>query len=290
MTAAAFRERYGPWAVVAGASEGIGAAYARALARRGLNLVLVARREEPLQKLAATLEAEGETRTRVHSLDLGAAEAAAELDEATDDLEVGLVVYNAAASTIGRFLETDAERHAASVAVNVAGPTALAGRFGPRLVRRGRGGLILMGSLSGFQGSPYVATYAASKAYNLVLAESLWWEWRPHGVDVLCCIAGATRTPGFEASEADVEAPALAPPMMEPGAVAEAGLAALGRKPAVITGLANRVSQLALNRLLPRRAAVSIMGRTMDGLYGGPPDPASEAENGEATPEDEKRD
>ena len=123
------------------------------------------------------------------------------------------------------------------------------------MIARGRGGVVLMSSLAGYTGAPHVATYAASKAFNRVLAQGLWYELKKKNVDVLVCCAGATRTPGY-AQAADTDAPGT----LDPDQVAETALRALGRGPVVIPGLVNRVADVFLNRLLPRRAAINIMG------------------------------
>lgn len=250
-----FQDRYGPWAVVAGASEGIGAEFARQLAGRGINVVLVARRPEPLEKLATELRESVPAETRVLPLDLAAADAAEQIAEATKDLDVGLVVYNAAFSPIGDFVDTRPEDNFRALDVNVRTPTALAHHFGKRLVARGKGGLVLLSSLTAFQGSPFVATYGATKSYNLALAEGLWFELKPKGVDVLSVCAGATKTPGLLKA-----APNGAPGMLEPSEVVEDALDALGNGPLVIPGAFNRFASFVMRRLLPRAMTIAIMG------------------------------
>ena len=130
------------------------------------------------------------------------------------------------------------------------------------MIARGRGGVILMTSLAGNQGSPYIATYAASKAFNRVLAEGLWYELKDKGVDVLACCAGAVRTPGYSGAAAGKDAPGT----LDPEQVVEAALRALGRRPVVIPGRLNRVANVFMTRLLPRRAAIAIMAGNTGGL------------------------
>ena len=162
-----FAERYGPAALVAGASEGIGAAFARELARRGLDLVLVARRLEPLEALAREIAAFAAVKVRCMPLDLARADAAAELLRQTGEQDVGLVVYNAALAPGGEFLDIPLAQQLAALDVNTRGPLALAHGFGQRMASRGRGGLIVLSSLTAFQGSPYVTTYGATKSFQL---------------------------------------------------------------------------------------------------------------------------
>ena len=185
--------------------------------------------------------------------------------EVTAGLEVGLLVYNAAASAIGPFLDRPLPDQLAVLDVNCRGPLTLCHLLGQPMARRGRGGLLLMASLAGGQGNPWLASYAASKAFEIVLAEGLWDELRAHGVDVLACRAGATRTPGFEASR-----PRASVPLAEPPSVVAAALGALGRGPTVVAGPLNRVAAFLFTRLLPRRAAVRFMGRATRRLYQAP--------------------
>jgi len=260
---AAFLRRYGPWALVAGASEGLGAAFAEALAARGLDVVLVARRAAALEELAARLRAAHGVAVRVAAFDLASPSIADDLRAATQGLEIGLLVYNAAASGIGPFLDQPLADKLRVIDVNCRGPVVLADVLGRPMAARGRGGIILMASMAAAQGSAFIAAYAASKAFNLVLAESLWDELRERGVDVLGCRAGATRTPAYERSRpaADVG------PMMEPDAVAREALAALGKTPSMVPGVLNEVAAFFMNRVLSRGAAVRIMGRTTRKMY-----------------------
>ena len=173
--------------------------------------------------------------------------------------EIGLLIYNAAYSPLGAFFEQPLATKLKVLDVNCRGPLILTHEYAGAMRARGRGGVILMGSLAGMQGAPTLATYAASKAFDLILAESLWAELRDTGVDVLACVAGATRTPGFEAN-----ASAASGPVMEPSAVAEEALAALGWQPSLIPGVANRLATFVMSRL-PRRARVQIMRSALGG-------------------------
>ncbi|HEY5158308.1 MAG TPA: SDR family NAD(P)-dependent oxidoreductase [Anaerolineales bacterium] len=261
-----FLQSYGPWAVVAGASEGLGAAYAEALARLGLHLLLVARRSELLQTLAARLSAAYGVQVRSLSLDLALQDSAARITHATQDLPVGLLVYNAAFSAVGAFLEHPLDEHLREVDTNVRTPLALLNTFGDRMVKAGHGGIILMSSLSAFQGSAYVANYSATKAYNFVLAEGLWEEWRRGGVDVLACIAGAIRTPNFLAS-APRPTGRISDATIQAETVVTEALAALGLRPTVIPGRLNRLSSFVMRRLLSRRLTITIMGNVLRVKY-----------------------
>lgn len=245
-----FTERYGPWAVVAGASEGLGAQFAKQLSERGLKVVLIARRENVVKELAATLP----TETKCLPLDLASPDAADRIAEFTRELDVGLVVYNAALSPIGPFLEQPLADNLKAIDVNVKTPTALMHHFAPRLVKRGKGGLVLLSSLTAFQGSPFVATYGATKSFNLALAEGLWAELRNSGVDVLAVCAGATATPNLLKSVNK-----LPPGTQQPAEVVREALNSLSAGPLLIPGRFNRFASFLLRRLLPRRVTIQIM-------------------------------
>jgi short-subunit dehydrogenase len=189
-----FAHRYGPWAVVAGASEGVGASIAHLLGARGVNVVLVARNPVTLAAAAAAVPAE----TRAIPLDLSTPGAEVALAEATADLEVGLLVYNAGADPhLSRFLERPIDVWQAMLARNCATVLGAAHHFGRRMVERGRGGIALVTSGAAWAGGSHLAVYGASKAFDLLLAESLWAELGPLGVDVLAVVLGATDTPAL---------------------------------------------------------------------------------------------
>ena len=258
-------QRYGRWALIAGASEGIGRAFAEELASQGFSLVLAARRRAPLESAAHDLTTRHGIAVRTVEVDLSEASSFAAMAEATADLEIGLAVYNAAHSTQGEFLDRPLDDHLRAVDLNCRGPMMFAHQFGSAMRARGRGGLILMSSMSGFQGTAMVASYAATKAFNTVLAEGLWEEWRAQGVDVLACIAGATRTPTFESSK-PADGGTLARPM-EASQVAREALASLGSVPSMIPGGVNRAAAYVM-RLLPRAHAVAFISRATRRMYG----------------------
>lgn len=261
-----FRRRYGPWAVIAGASEGIGQAYADQLAAKGLNLITLARRAELLEEDAKRIRAKHGVEVCPVSLDLAASDLASCFTGAIEGRDVGLLVYNACYSHIGKFLDVPLDDHLRTLDVNCRGPVTLVQQLAPRLIARGRGGLLLMSSMSGFQGSAMVASYAATKAFNTVLAEGLWYELRPRGVDVLACIAGATSTPGFENSTPQAKKRKAMP--MAPAGVAREGIAALGKGPVHITGRINRAVNV-VAQLMTRRARTTFFSSATEDIYAG---------------------
>ncbi len=249
-----FVARYGAWAAVAGASEGLGAAFAEALAARGMNLLLLARRANVLGELAGRIRGERGDEVRTLAIDLVDPDLPVALAEASQGLEIGVAVYNAAFSPVGDFLEVRPSDLLRVVDVNVRAPVVFVRALAPAMVGRRRGAVVLMSSLAGLQGSPRIATYAASKAFNVILAEGLFGELRRQGVDVLASCAGAIRTPGYAAlSRRD------APGTLDPAEVAEQTLSALRKGPRVVPGRLNRLASLLTGRLLPRRAAIRLM-------------------------------
>jgi len=196
LSAERMREKYGPWAVIAGASEGTGAEYARQLAAVGINCLLVARRIEPLEELARELAAKYPVQVRVLSADLSATDAALRMKDAVADVEVGLYVSNAGADSTGmHFLDVPLERSHRLIHMNVTTVVDAVHAFAPAMKARGRGGIILMSSGAGLGGQPRLAMYSGTKAFELNFGESLWIELRKSGVNVLTVAAPAMDTP-----------------------------------------------------------------------------------------------
>ncbi|HJQ84188.1 MAG TPA: SDR family NAD(P)-dependent oxidoreductase, partial [Candidatus Binatia bacterium] len=190
-------------------------------------------------------------------LDLARPDVADALAAATADLEIGLVVYNAAVGLVSPFLEVTPGDVQAALDVNCRAPMLLARAFAPAIVARGRGGIVVMSSMSGSFGSSQLAVYAATKAFDLVFADALWAELREQGVDVLAVQPGSTRTPGWQSSQPpELQGPG--PHVMEPDAVVAGALAALGVEPVVVPGEQNR-DAAAMLAAMPRRQAIELM-------------------------------
>lgn len=198
ITDTGFAERYGPWALVAGASEGVGAAYARAMAERGLNVVLLARRQGILDEVAAAIRADTGAEARAVAVDLAAPAAMARIVDATDGLDVGMVMYCAGADpNFEPFLANPVEVPLAMVHRNCTVPLQVCHHFAGPMAARGRGGIVLVSSGAGLVGARNIVGYAATKAFDMVLAESLWAELHDQGVDVLALVLGVTDTPAL---------------------------------------------------------------------------------------------
>ena len=261
--ATAFQQRYGSWAVVTGASEGIGQAMAAALAARGLHLVLCARRADRLADLARELSARHGVACRVCAADLSDPEGWERLARATDELPVGLLVAAAGFGSSGPLLAADLGTEQDMLAVNCGAVLALCHHFARRLAGQGHGGLVLMSSVVAFQGVPGSAHYAATKAYVQSLAEGLGAELAGCGVDVLACAPGPVHS-GF-AARARMHMSQAATPAQ----VAEASLQALGRRRTTRPGGLAKLLGWSL-ALLPRPWRVKVMGQVMKGMAARP--------------------
>ena len=259
-------QKYGSLALVAGASEGIGAAFSEYLAASGMDLVLIARRKEPLDKLSAELIKKYGIRVNCLTMDLSDNGAAGKIKEELKDKEINLLVYNAALSYIGHFELSSLERHNKIAYTNMLTPMNMMHLFGEPMLKKGKGAVIMMASLAGFQGSGFLTVYAATKAFTRVLAESLWYEWKNNGVDVIACCAGATSTPNFIKTEPE-KSGFFAPAIQTPGEVVKECMKNLGRKPSFITGTGNKLASFIMQKVLPRRVAINIMGDTTRKMY-----------------------
>jgi len=262
-----FVERYGPWAIVAGGSQGLGAAFAHDIARRGVNLVLIARRPGPLEETAAALRAQHGVEVRTASMDLAAPGFLEAVERAAEGLQVGLLVCDAANSHTGRFLDSDLPTCLRILDTNCRAPLALVHRFGGRMAERGRGGILVMSSLSAFWGSPYVAVYGATKAFLVNFAEAMWRELGARGVHVTVCTAGPILTPNYIASMPQRNGPSALE--MAPERVAAIALGALGRKHLVVPGALNRMAQFFMGHFVPRRTAITLLEKSTARMYGG---------------------
>lgn len=234
-----FSKRYGPWALIAGASEGTGAQFARGAAKRGLSCILIARRAEPLADLAASINDESGVECITASIDLARADAADRVIAAAAGRDVGLCVFNAGSDPNGAlFLDASLGAWMDLTQRNTMTTMACCHHFAGAMRQRGRGGLVLVGSGAGYGGSAFNAVYCATKAYEMCLAEGLWAELKPHGIDVLSLMLGTTDTPFLRAHLARLGAP-LPDRLANAADVAELGLARLSYGPVCNVGLAD---------------------------------------------------
>jgi short-subunit dehydrogenase len=251
-----FRSRYGPWAVITGASDGIGKALAGQVAARGINVILVARNEPKLRAIADQLTGALAIQTRVIAADVSDSNAVARLEDQTRDIDVGLVILAAGFGTADAFADAPLEPELEMIGVNITAVARLAHTFARRLVDRGSGGMILFGSILGWQGVPGQASYGATKAYVQSLAEGLHHELAPRGVDVLSVAPGPVQS-GFGARAAMNMRFATTPDV-----VARATLEALGSRTTVVPGFRGRFLTAALS-MLPRGLRIRVLGRVI---------------------------
>ena len=256
-----FKSKYGPWAIVAGASEGLGAAFAEELAKRGLNLILIARSLDKLEVLSNNLRNSYPIEIIIHSVDLADFGQTKNLVSRLET-NIGLLVYNAAYAPIGYFENISEECLTRIVDINIRAPLLLSKLVSTLMIRKSKGGIVLMSSLAGTQGSPKIATYAASKAFNTVFAEGIWSEFRKHGIDVIASCAGAISTPGYKNAQNKKDAPGT----LSANVVAEKTLNALGKGPTTIPGFTNKVARFFMGRLFSRKLAISIMDHNTKNL------------------------
>lgn len=232
------KEKYGPWCVIAGGSEGVGESFARQLAAQGINLVLLARREDPLSALSQSLRDESTVEVRTLSVDLTVPDIVERVQSVTDDIEVGMLIYNAGSTVAyNRFPDWSTQELNFMLNLNCHAPVHLAHHFSKGMCERGRGGIMFLSSLAALAGSAWMSIYPATKAFDQVLAEGLWCDLKPQGVDVMCLTLGATKTPSHGDMDFDAWAPGVA---MECDDVAREGLANLGKGPMWVAGEKNR--------------------------------------------------
>ncbi len=262
--------RYGPWALIAGGSEGTGASFAQRLAGEGIHCILVARREGPLEALAEEIRARHGVQCVTACVDLSADDAADRIVAAAGDREVGLLITNAGADGNGStFLDAEIANWRKLVNVNVRATLGLCHHFGGRMRDRGRGGIILVGSGACYGGMAGISVYAGSKAFDLCFAEGLWAELRPHGVDVLNLVLGRTDTPAHRELMERLGLP-MPDGLASADQVAAVGIERLPHGPVHNWGLADDESGYALTSAAARRQRVETLSRLS---------PASKAKN-----------
>lgn len=259
-----FSEKYGPWALVTGASAGLGAAFAESLAKRGVHLLLTARRENRLDDITNRLTSQYGIDVVSIPLDLCAPAAVEALANKAAKYEIGLVIANAGFGWAGPFLQQDPERLKEMVKLNCEVPALMARTFLPELENQGRGGFMIIASTAGHVATPWMAAYGATKAFDLHLGEALAIELKGKGIDVLAVCPGSTKSEFHEL--ANIKAPVFRGIHATAESLAEGAINSLGRKPSWIHGFANRFSLL-ITKYLPRKLATWITGKALSKHY-----------------------
>ena len=265
-------QQYGPWAVIAGGSEGVGAELAALLAQAGVNLVLIARKPGPLQATAARCRELG-VEVRELAVDLTTDEGVDQIISATADLQVGLFIYNAGANThSAEFLDGDLAAFQRVIDLNVTTPLRLVHHFGALMRERRRGGVMLVGSLTGYLGSARHTVYGGVKAFTRIFAEGLWLELRDHNVHVLELVLGLTRTPAMERVGLNFDVPGMA--VSDPADVAREGLANLAKGPVHIVSAhaENPTVHATRDRDKVLLASHEMIQKLLQGTPSGPPE------------------
>jgi len=253
----------GQWALIAGSAEGLGEAFTLQLARRGFNLILVDRREEPMKKIAEQVVRKYERKTIMLQLDLGVPDAWKDCLTAMQDTGCTMLVYCAAMSEVKPFLQHDAENLERFIDVNNRTAMLLVHGYASYLKESGRKGrILLMSSLAGLMSPVYVAPYAASKAFLISLARSLFHEFKPLGIGISVCCAGIINTPKFLESQASGRIH-----MSNPASVAAYAVRHCGKKAVIIHGWTNRLSYFILSRMLPASLSSYFVNRSMRKMY-----------------------
>lgn len=250
-------KKYGNWALVTGGSSGIGLSFADQLAEQGHNIIIVARGEEALAASAAEISNRHGVEVETIAMDLRLPDAPQQLFLKTNDREVGLIVLSAGMETTGHYTKVPAKTHRSLIDLNIQAPAELARLYGAQMVQRGRGGIVFLSSLFGYQGVPLVANYAASKAYILTLGEALHVEMKPLGVDVLVVSPGLTDTKMPENMPVNFNRMPLT--RHKPEKVVRTALRKLGHQASVVPGLVNKIYAFE-NRFIPRLWPTHLFG------------------------------
>jgi uncharacterized protein len=258
------KAKYGPWALIAGASDGVGAAFAETIAHNGINVILLARRAEVLNEVAEGIHGRTGVETRVVVTDLSAPDAMESILAATDDLDIGLLVYCAGADAdFAPFLENSINAAERMLQRNCLIPMQLSHHYGRAMVERGRGGIVILSSGAAFVGAPNMVAYGATKAFDMIFAEALWCELREKGVDALGVVLGETDTPSLrrlreERGLAGPDEPV--PGATAPEEVVSAAFKSLGKDPTCMAGKQMRRGARFINPI-PRGVLVRLMAR-----------------------------
>lgn len=266
MSDTTFKKKYGPWCIVVGAAEGLGEAYTVALAKQGMNIIMVDNQEALLNTVSLQVERDYGIETIQLHLDLREADAHEKMLQQIQKVDCHLLVYNAAYSLIKPFMYHSIEELDLFIDINTRTQIKIVHQFSQYLIgKKQSGGMILMSSLAGLIGMQLVVPYAATKAFAWNLAEALHHEFIPYKIDVMACIAGATATPAY--LKTNPRYGVLKPSVMNPSRVAELALKKLGKKTLFIPGFSNRVNYFILTRIMPRKKAASIANKTMGKMY-----------------------
>jgi short-subunit dehydrogenase len=260
-----FRDRYGKWGLVAGAAEGLGAAYSMVLASWGVNVIMVDMNKKKMNESALVLKEKFGTEVQTIHADLSKLEYIDTIIGKMQNLGCRLLIYNAAYGPVKRFLDNSTEELDYYIDLNSRMPLQLVHKFLETIPEKQPAGILLMSSLAGLWGTQFVVPYGSTKAFDYNMAEGLYYELKDREIDVMACCAGPIDTPGYRNSQPRKNV--LGPNIMAPLRIAEKALKNLGKRPLYIPGFRNQLTYFILSRLFPRSLSTRLMNRTMGNIY-----------------------
>jgi hypothetical protein len=272
MRVALDKKRFGPWALVTGASSGIGKEFARQIAASGINIVLVARREDLLKEVGLEFSKRYGVEHRVVVLDVSREDFIGQLASVTDDLDIGLVVSNAGTGNPGEFLKQDRQSLQAALRLSTMAHLDITHHFGAKLTKRRRGGIMLAGAMGAENGVPCMANDGAAKAYVHSLGEALHYEFKPQGVYVTVLAAGFTNTAVLEKFGLDPKTMPMKPMSVEQ-CVSEALSGLRKNRSKIVPGRLNRILNALVPASLARKMEADLLGKGLASKSATPPQP-----------------
>lgn len=258
-----FKEKYGPWALITGASSGIGVEFVKQFAEKGLNVVLVARRKERLEKLADEITSKYNVKAKIITIDLLSENIIEKIRQTTDNLEIGLLINNAGIMYINNYLDIPIENEIKMIDLNIKVPAILTHHFVKKMIDRKKGGIIFTASMLGFMGTPYASAYAGTKSHEIVKTEGLAFELKSKGIDVLALNPGLTETE----MTANNDFSGMPMKLMKPAPVAKSAIDALGKKTLVTPGFMNNMMNWMSKRIMSRKMNTNMFGGFMKKVF-----------------------
>lgn len=260
-----FKKRYPGYVLITGASGGLGAVFAEQLAKEGMDLVIVARRKEELEKIAKDLTDKYKVNIKVIAKDVAELNAASSIKEELDKsgIFVSMLIHNAGFGTYGKFEEIDTEKELKMIDLNCRAPIAFTHVFLPEMLKKKNGAIVFLSSIGAYQPTPYWATYGATKAFNLMISESLWAELKPKGIDVLALSPGFTKT-DFQKNSADVKTPEPVTGWSDPKDVVAECLSNIGKDISIVPGFLNYIATWSI-RFTPRKLVALLSAKLSQG-------------------------
>lgn len=258
-----FKEKYGKWAVITGGTSGIGEEMAKIIAAKGVNIVLVSRRQNVLDDKATMIGSKYGVEVKTISADLTKTDDLAKVLRETANLEVGLLIPNAAIENHGFMMDIPLEKELAAIQMDITAVYTMTHHFGKKMAERGRGGILLVSSMIGHMPNPYFSNYAGIKAYVANLGFSLNYELKKKGVDVTVLSPGPTDTPMLNGAMGEMDLSKMPMAIQKPDYVAQLAIDGLGKTPHVIPGFKNTV-MVRMTKMMGISTSINAGGKMMD--------------------------